>query len=128
MFLRKHFVEGGGTLTELEDICQNLTNVLRTKRACGYFIQPFGLTEAGYSTPEEMVTKLTAEITENVRLFEPRVALIDIDEEYSDAGERAKLIVNLKMRSASEKVAIVVDLATNTLDVHAVKPRTSKSK
>ncbi len=76
------------------DIIRNLNNVLTTKRGYGYFLETFGLTDAAFRTTEEMVIVLSREIKENVRLYEPRVELIEIDEEYSD-GQRPRLIVKL---------------------------------
>lgn len=118
MFLYKHFV-GGNALTELDDVVRNLGHVLHTKRGTGYFLRNFGLSEVGFRTPEEMVKTLTAEIRENVRLYEPRVAVVDIDEDYDDAGQRARLVVRLRLRSSKEPLRIVVDLKNNTLDVVA---------
>ena len=122
MFLYKHFV-GGSETSELEDIVRNLNFVLKTKRGCGYFLGSFGLSDAGYRTPEEMVTTLSAELTENIRLYEPRVELVDIDEEHDDDGHRVRLVVNLRMRSEKDKLRIVLDLKRNTFDVVAMPAR-----
>lgn len=116
MFLHKHFGDGG-EISETDDIVRNLGHVLRTKRGCGYFLSSFGLSDAGYRTPEEMIMRLTAEIAENVRLYEPRVQMIDVDEEYDDGGNRARLVVRLRLRSKADKLGIVIDLRTNTFDV-----------
>src|SRR5262245_41858200 len=112
MFLYKHFV-GGDHLSEMDDVIRNLNHVLRSKRETGYFLRNFGLNEVGFRTPEEMVTALTAELRENIRLYEPRVELIDIDEDYDDDGGRARLVVALRLRSAKEKLQIVFDLQKN---------------
>ena len=120
MFLYKHFVGGQEGVTELDDIIRNLGVILRTKRGCGYFLDDFGLSDTGYRTPEEMVVAMTSEIQHNVRLYEPRVVLKDVDEEYDDTGHRTRLVVNLKMRDAAERLAIVIDLKENKLDVRKV--------
>lgn len=126
MFLYKHFV-GGPPLTELQDVIQNLNHVLRTKRGTGYFLENFGLSEVGFRTPEEMVNALTSELRENIRLYEPRVQLVDIDEDYDDDGGRSRLIVGLRLRSAKERLRIVVDLQKNTLDIEPVEdPKRSR--
>ncbi|MFO0660575.1 MAG: GPW/gp25 family protein [Polyangiaceae bacterium] len=122
MFLYKHF-EGGTNLSELEDVMRNLGYVLRTKRGTGYFLQNFGLSEVGFRTPEEMVTALTAEIRENVRLYEPRVELTNVDEEYDDDGKRAKLLVGLRLRDKKQKLQIVVDLSKNSLEIVPVEDK-----
>lgn len=103
MFLRKHFL-GDKEVSEIEDIIDNLNNVLKTKRGSGYFLQSFGLSDTGYRTSEEMITALTAEIAENVRLYEPRVELIDVDDEYDDEGERARLVLHMKLRERDEEI------------------------
>ena len=122
MFLYKHFVHGAET-TELADIIRNINNVLTTKRGYGYFIANFGLSEyTTFRTTEETVTTLTREIAENIRLFEPRVELIEIDEEYSD-GQRPRLIVNLRLRERKEKLRLVVDLADRSFDIRPVPPK-----
>jgi phage baseplate assembly protein W len=122
MFLHKHFVGGQEGVTELDDIVRNLGFVLKTKRGCGYFLENFGLSDVGYRTPEEMVKALTAELEENIRLYEPRVVVGEIEEEYDDAGQRTRLVVALKVRDAGERLAIVIDLKKNQIDVRAVKP------
>jgi hypothetical protein len=123
MFLYKHFLGPEHAGSEVEDIARNLAFVLKTKRGCGYFLQNFGLSEVGHRTPEEMVVGLTAEIEENIRLFEPRVVVVGVDEEYGSDGGRTKLVVMLRPRDAKERLSIVVDLRTKTVDVQPVKKR-----
>ncbi|EYF05018.1 GPW/gp25 family protein [Chondromyces apiculatus] len=118
MFLYKHFV-GGSAVSEAEDVVRNLRHVLGTKRGAGYFLRSFGLTDVGYRTQEEMVVTLMTEIEENIRLYEPRVELVDMDEGYDDDGGRAHLEVRLRLRSTEERLALVVDLATRTFDFRA---------
>jgi len=115
MFLYKHFVPGSDT-TELADIIRNLNHILTTKRGYGYFLESFGLTDAAFRTTEEMVLVLSRELRENIRLYEPRVELIDIDEEYSD-GERPRLVVKLQLREAKTKLRLVVNLTDKSFDI-----------
>jgi phage baseplate assembly protein W len=123
MFLRKHFLgRKTQTVTEIEDIVENLGNVLRTKRGSGYFLESFGLSDVGYRTPEEMITNLTAEIRENVRLYEPRVELVDVDDEYDDDGNRARLVIQLKLRSKDERLGLVIDLKGKKFDIRHIPP------
>lgn len=116
MFLYKHFI-GGDETSELDDVIRNLGYVLRSRRGCGYFMPQFGLSDVGYRTPEELVTALRAEIAENVRLFEPRVQLLDVDEVYDDDGKRVRLVVNMRLREGSERLRLVVDLQRNSFDI-----------
>ncbi len=122
MFLYKHFV-GGRDLHEIDDIVRNLGFILSTKRGYGYFLESFGLTDTGFRTTSEMVTTITKDIEENVRLYEQRVELINIDERYTNG--RARLIVNLRVREGREKLMLTVDLADRTFDIRPVeaKPR-----
>ena len=116
MFLFKNFL-GGHATSQLDDVIRNLSNVLGTKRGTGYFLTNFGTSDVGFRTPEEMVQALTAEIRENVRLWEPRVEMLDIDEDWDDAGKRTRLSVRMRLRDGGEKLQVVVDLAKRTFDV-----------
>lgn len=128
MFLHKHFIAGPGedaesADSEVQDIIRNLNFVLKTKRGTGYFLPTFGLSDVGFRTPAEMITTLTQELTENIRLYEPRVELVDVDEDHDDEGHRVRLVVNMKLRNANDLLQIVVDLKTNTFDVRPAPPR-----
>ncbi len=116
MFLRKNFLDGART-SELEDIMQNLRWVFGTRRGAGWFLDTFGISDTGFRTPEEMVVALTDEIRENVRLYEPRVEVIDVDEDWDDEGKRTKLTVRLRLRTKNEKLSVVVDLRNRKFDV-----------
>ncbi|MEY4579534.1 MAG: hypothetical protein RL701_4237, partial [Pseudomonadota bacterium] len=81
--------------------------VLRSKRGSSYFLETFGMTETGYRTPEEMIAGLTREIEENIRLYEPRLELIEIDETYDDNGV-ARLAVVCALKQTHERIKIVL--------------------
>lgn len=116
MFLYKHFLQGS-QLGELDDVIRNLSNVLHTKRSTGYFLPNFGLTEVGYRTPEQMVNALKAELRENIRLYEPRIELIEIDEDYDDDGRRSTLAIRFRLRSSRERAELVFNLKENSFDI-----------
>jgi phage baseplate assembly protein W len=122
MFLYKHF-GGGPHVGEMDDIIRNLGLILSTKRGCGYFLESFGLTDTGFRTTSEMVSTMTREIAENVRLYEPRVELVDIDEKYNEG--RASLVVNLRLRDKKEQLTLTVNLANRTFDI---QPASAKPK
>jgi predicted component of type VI protein secretion system len=64
---------------EIKSIIDNLNNVLGTKRDYGFFLQNFGLSDYRYLGTSDYIGKaLIAEITENIKLFEPRVVLNSI--------------------------------------------------
>jgi hypothetical protein len=60
------------------------------------------------------------EIEENVRLYEQRVELVEIAEEYS--GGRAKLIINLRVRGKKEKLKLTVNLNDRSFNISPVEP------
>ncbi len=122
MFLRKHFL-GEKNISEVDDVIDNLHNIFRTKRGAGYFLANFGLSDTGYRTPEEMVLGLTTEIREIVRLYEPRVELTDVDDEYDDDGGRVRLVIRMKLRSKNEEIGLFVDLKKNSFDFRRTSDR-----
>jgi phage baseplate assembly protein W len=115
MFLTKHFL--GIKSDEADDIRRNLGFVLSTKRGSGYFLQNFGLSDVAFRTPEEAVTKLTEELEENIRLYEPRVALVKVNEVYDDDGRRVRLVAVLRRRESRELLKLVVNLESRTFDI-----------
>lgn len=122
MFLRKHFLDGEPQ-SSFEDIMQNLRWIFSTRRGAGYFLDDFGVSDIGFRTAEEMIVALTAEIRENIRRYEPRVELIDIDEDWDDLGKRSKLTVRLRLRDRAEKLEVVVDLGKRSFDVRPLRTR-----
>ena len=120
MFLYKHFV-GGRAVSEMDDIVRNLGFIFTTKRGCGYFLRSFGLTDTGFRTQAEMIQTMAEEIRENVRLYEQRVELVDIEEEYLRG--RGRLIVNLRVRDRQEKLTLTVNLADRSFDIHPVEAK-----
>jgi phage baseplate assembly protein W len=122
MFLRKHFL-GGGQLSVLEDVMENLRWIFSTRRGSGYFLDDFGVSDAGFRTPAEMVVSTMDEIRQNIRLYEPRVEVIDVDEDWDEAGKQSKLVVRLRLRDAKEKLEIIVDPAQRSFDERPVSKR-----
>jgi phage baseplate assembly protein W len=122
MFLRRKFL-GERRYTELEDIRSNLQNVLTSKRGSSYFLPTFGLTETGYRTPEEMLTQMTREIEENIRLYEPRLQVIEIDEQYADNGS-VRLEVVCALKRTSERIKIVMVSNGGLVSIDDLRKRT----
>jgi phage baseplate assembly protein W len=125
VFLRKHFLDGA-QLTVLEDVMQNLRWIFSTRRGSGYFLDDFGVGDVGFRTPAEMVVSMTEEIRQNIRVYEPRVEVIDVDEDWDDAGKQPKLILRLRLRDQKEKLEVVVDLAQKSFDVRPVNKRATQ--
>jgi predicted component of type VI protein secretion system len=122
MFLRKHFLDRV-ELTLLEDIMQNLNWIFSTRRGSGYFLEDFGVSDVGFRTPAEMVLTMTDEIRQTIRLYEPRVEVINVDEDWDEANNQPKLVVRLRLRERSEKLEVIVDLAKRSFDVRPVLGR-----
>ena len=122
MFLRKHFLDRT-ELSLLEDVMQNLRWIFSTRRGSGYFLDDFGVSDVGFRTPAEMIVTMTDEIRQNIRLYEPRVEVIDVDEDWDESGKRSKLIVRLRVRDRKEKLEVVVDLTQKSFDVRPVIAR-----
>jgi len=125
MFLYKHFI-GGSETSEVDDVIRNLGFILRSKRSLGYFLPSFGLSDIGFRTPEAMITTVTDEIKENIRLYEPRVELLDVKEVYDDDGGGVRLVVSMRLRSADEKLRLVVDIANKSFDITPVEEKRKK--
>jgi phage baseplate assembly protein W len=122
VFLRKHFLDRA-TLSPLEDIMENLRWIFSTRRGSGYFLEDFGVSDVGFRTPAELVVTTTNEIRHNIRVYEPRVEVIDVDEDWDDLTNQPKLIVRLRLRDQKEKLNIVVDLAKRSFDVQPASVR-----
>lgn len=117
MFIRRKFLKKSAH-DELSDIQDNLNQLLSTRRGTGYFLPHFGVTDTGYRTPSEMAQRLGQEIRENLRLFEPRLSLVEIDEDYQDDG-RVILRVNCKVVASGARVQIMMDSRGRLLEVGA---------
>ena len=110
MFLRRKFLkESSSNFSEVDDILENLSNVLSTKRGVGSFLRNFGLTETGYRTQNEMLNTLTRELRENILLFEPRVEIVEIDENYDEDSGRSALSVELVVKSTGKPLHFSMD-------------------
>jgi phage baseplate assembly protein W len=116
VFLRKHFLDRV-ELTPLEDIMQNLRWIFSTRRGSGYFLDDFGVSDVGFRTPAEMVVATSDEIRQNIRMYEPRVEILEIDEDWDDITNQPKLIIRLRLRDQKEKLRLTVDIAKRTFDV-----------
>ena len=106
MFLRRKFLKESPA-TELEDVCEHLPQMLTSRRGAGGLLSHYGLTDTGYRTPAEMLGGMTAEIRENLCLFEPRVQVTEIEEDYADNG-RVRLNVYCRLKRTAEQLHFVL--------------------
>jgi phage baseplate assembly protein W len=115
-----HRLFGKGDVgSELDDVIRNLGYVLKTKRGSGYFLPNFGLSDAGYRTPEEMVTSVSAELRETITVYEPRVEFLDVDESYDDDRSRPTIVVSLRLRATGTRLSLRFDMAAKTFSIEA---------
>lgn len=98
--------------TPLEDILRNIGYLLRAKRGSSSFLRSFGITETGFRTSEEMLNTVSAEIKECFALHEPRVEVIEIEEEYPDDDPRPRLLVHCRLKGEQAKLLLMLDPKT----------------
>jgi predicted component of type VI protein secretion system len=106
-FLTRKFL--GREETLLEEVLRNLRNLLSAKRGAASFLQGFGLSETGFRTAEEMLSQLSEEIRENIRLYEPRVEVIEVEEDYEGENGRLRLLVHCRLRHTAEPLSVLID-------------------
>ncbi len=106
-FMYRKFL--GGQETLLEDVLRNLGYLMRAKRGAASFLPGFGLTETGFRTAEEMLTQLSAELRENIRLYEPRVEVTEIEEDHDGEAGYPRLVVHCRLKASNEQLSVVLD-------------------
>ena len=106
-FLARRFL--GVEETLLESVMRNLSHLLSAKRGAASFLLGFGLSETGFRTAEEMLSRLTAEIRENITLYEPRVEVTEIEEDYEAENGRLRLLVHCRLKGSLEPLSVRVD-------------------
>jgi len=93
--------------TLLEDVRRNVGYLLRAKRGAASFHPLFGLSETGFRTAEEMLLRMGEEIRENLRLFEPRVELTELEEDYDGQDGRPRLVLHCHLKATGEPLSLV---------------------
>ena len=116
MFLKRKFLGQEASGDNVQDIVENLRSVLTTKRECGHFLPEFGLTETGYRTGEEMVVSLSQELRENIKRFEPRIKITEIDDDYDENG-KVRLVVHCELIESGRKIAMALDPFNRSFDI-----------
>lgn len=99
----------GGEETLEQEVQRNLGYLLRAKRGAASFLPHFGLSETGFRTPEEMLTRLSEEIRENIRLYEPRVEVTEIEEDYESEDGRPRLVVHCRLKATQQPLSLVFE-------------------
>ena len=117
-FLYRKFLGIEETLTE--DVMRNLGHLLRAKRGAASVLPSFGLTETGIRSAAEMLTQLTAEIRENIELYEPRIEISEIEEDdEGGVNGRPCLVMHCRLRASREPLSVVIDPRSRVISVKA---------
>lgn len=77
---------------------RNVRYILASRRGAAWFRDDFGLTMEGFDTQEQFVTVVTQQLRETLKQYEPRLHIIDVDEEH-DRGGKVRLVVRCRLRS-----------------------------
>lgn len=104
MFLHRKFL-GDNRSSEVDDVVRNVRYILDSRRGSAWFRDDFGLRTEGFRTQEQFVTVLTAQIQETLRRYEPRLDIVDVDEEHDDDG-RVRLVVRCRIKGHNEMLVI----------------------
>lgn len=122
-FLTRKFLGRDETL--LEEVLRNLRNLLSAKRGAASFLPGFGLSETGFRTAEEMLSQLNEEIRQNIGLYEPRVEVTEIEEDYGAESGRLRLVVHCRLRHTAEPLSLQLDPYSRAV---AVVPQASREE
>jgi predicted component of type VI protein secretion system len=98
----------GRTETELEDVIRNLRHVLGARRGAASILPDFGLSGLVPSTPEELYKWIDREVRQVILRYEPRVEIVEIEEDYDEDG-RPRLRLHLRLRSSAEDLRLLLD-------------------
>jgi phage baseplate assembly protein W len=121
MFLERKFMSPGerrerllaaGPLAalpeEVRDVAQNLSHLLAAERGIGHVLPDFGFSRSGHWSAEGLLTHCSRELRENLRRYEPRFALVDIEAELDADGHPALLVLG-RVVGVSGLVSLTLD-------------------
>jgi len=102
----------------LKSIVENLNNILNTKRDYGSFLQNFGIRDLNeYSSREDISLAVIEEVKENIKLYEPRVKLVNITMEQNSDPFVISFRVDCVVRNLSQTIQLVFDTFFNKFHV-----------
>lgn len=104
MFLHRKFL-GDTESSEFDDVVRNVRYILRSRRGAAWFREDFGLRTEGFRTQEQFVTVLSAQIQETLERYEPRLEVVEVDEEHDDDG-KVRLVVRCRLKGHSDELVI----------------------
>lgn len=104
--------------SEINSIINNLNNMLESKRGYSFFVHNFGLSDYTYLGRSEYVGKaLIDEMTENIKLFEPRLVLNEIIELKGEKLFDLAFSLNCSMRNEPLTIKLFLDPALKRYQV-----------
>lgn len=112
-FLHRKFL--GVTETPREAVLRNLGHLLQAKLGAASMLPGFGLTETGFRSDAERLAGLGAEIRETLSRYEPRVEVVEIDEDPEQTEGAPGLVVRLLLRDTGEPVDLLLDPGSRRL-------------
>lgn len=112
-FLHRKFL--GVTETPRDAVLRNLGYLLTAKRGAASLLPGFGLTETGFRSDAERLAGLGAEIRETLSRYEPRVEVLEIDEDPERGSGAPGLVVRLLLRDTHEPMDLLWEPGTRRL-------------
>ena len=95
---------------QIKSIIDNLNNILNTTRGYGFFLPNFGISDYKYlCTREDIEKAIINEMTENISLFEPRVALDQIVSIKDDKLFRLSFRIDCVVRNTGHALKLSLD-------------------
>ena len=102
----------------LRSIVENLNNILNTKRDYGSFLQNFGIRDLNeYSSREDISLAVIEEVKENIKLYEPRVKLVNRTMEQNSDPFIISFRIDCVVRNLSQTIQLVFDTFFNKFHV-----------
>jgi len=95
---------------EITSIVANINHVLSTTRGYGFFLHDFGVSDYRYlGTRDDIAEAISAEITENIAHFEPRVILKTIETADETKLARLSFLIECEVRSTGQRLKLYLE-------------------
>lgn len=104
MFLHRKFL-GAPAISEFDDVLRNVRYILEARRGAAWFREDFGLATEGCSTRQELVSVLRQQIRETLTRYEPRLEIVEVDEDHDDDGQ-VRLVVRCRVRGDGRSLIV----------------------
>jgi type VI secretion system lysozyme-like protein len=102
----------------LMSIVENINNILNTKKDYGSFLQDFGIRDLNeYSSREDISIAVIEEVKQNIKLYEPRVELVNITMEQNDDPFVISFTIDCIVLNHSRAIHLIFDTFFNKFHV-----------